>query len=523
MKKPLSRILYIACAFLFLASPLFAQVNRSELENLGPVEFINYEGPYSRIETRAQIRNIGYSLGQVIKTGTTRTGYSNRYFVIHSVSGQDGQKLDADIFGLGSDVGVDHIRNLRWIIQGYLEAAYEYTERDAALLAEYVTIYNAVYRGDMGYFSSRYKNPVMSNLTADKVGLAIRYDEWPGQTLIVIPLGTGVSGSLSAIDTTTVSDSRVIEQLRQDPDMGIDQRKDMVDLKEREADQASQQAAINRDAINQEEQRIASERQAAQQQQQQAQADQQRIAQERQQPGADQQALDAQQQAAEQQQQEAQQALEQLDQDQEAVDAKKDETENLEALAEQKTSEAQDDRQQIATDQQAIINQQPAPAQSTGVLGFSLLNPDQYLGRLVKLDPSTGVESKRSPLTTVNGRTVNVVNNRIFAIAGENRGDGAIRLVEISPDTLEMLKQGDDDIAADSLLWINGQDLYAITGTDSNYNLARFNTDFKLQSRSTITVNPHASVLFSDGNLVTQRTDGSAVLLNPSDLSEKKN
>ncbi len=162
MKRSLHRFLYILFAIAwtgFFASPLFAQVNQSELENLGPVEFINYEGPYSRIETRAQIRNIGYSLGQVIKDGTARTGASGRYFVIHSVSEQDGFKLDADIFGLGPDVGVDHIRNLRLIIQGYLEAAYEYTERDAALIAEYVTIYNAVYRGDIGYFGSRYKNP----------------------------------------------------------------------------------------------------------------------------------------------------------------------------------------------------------------------------------------------------------------------------------------------------------------------------------------------------------------------------
>jgi hypothetical protein len=62
-------------------------------------------------------------------------------------------------------------------------------------------------------------------------------------------------------------------------------------------------------------------------------------------------------------------------------------------------------------------------------LGFSLLNPDLYLGRLVKLDPSTGLENRRSPLTTVNGRTVILVNSRIFAIAGESRGGGAIRLI----------------------------------------------------------------------------------------------
>jgi hypothetical protein len=527
MKKPINKYLYTffitACLVIFLSSQLDAQVNQSELENIGPVELINYEGPYSRIETRAQIRNIGYGLGEIIKGGADRAGASGRYFVIHSVSGQDGSKLDADIFGLGPDVGVDHIRNLRLIIQGYLEAAYEYTERDAALLSEYVTIYNAVYRGDMGYFGSRYKNPVMANLNAEKAGLAIRYDEWPGQTLMVIPLGSGLGGALSSVDTTTISDSRVIEQLRQEPDMGLEQRKDMVDLKEREADEASQQAAITRDTVRQEEERIAREREDAQRRQQQAEAEQRRINEERQQPGADQQALDRQQEAAQQQEQEAKQTLEELDQSEQDLDDQKAEAERQEAFAEQKTSEAQEERRQIAEDQQSIIVQERAPAQSAGVLGFSLLNPDLYLGRLVKLDPNTGVENKRSPITTVNGRTVILVNNRIFAVAGENSGNGAIRLVEINPDTLEMVKQGDDDIAADSLLWIKGQDLYAITGAGDKYLLARFNMDLVLQSVSTMIVNPHASVLFSDGNtLVTQKTDGGAVLLNPSDLSEKK-
>jgi hypothetical protein len=155
-------------------------------------------------------------------------------------------------------------------------------------------------------------------------------------------------------------------------------------------------------------------------------------------------------------------------------------------------------------------------------LGFSLLNPDRYLGRLVKLDPATGAENKRSTLTTVNGRTVILVNNRIFAIAGENSGGGTIRIVEISPDTLEMIKQGDDDIVADSLLWIIGQDLYAITGAGDKYLLARFNLELVRQAISTMTVNPHASILLSDGLLVTQRSDGSAALLDPLDLSEKR-
>ena len=529
-------ILAISAGIMFLAPPLMAQVDQAELENLGPVEFVNYEGPYSRIETRAEIRSIGYALGQNIKGGAARSGAMGRYFVIHVVGAPDGLKLDADIFGLGVDVGVDHIRNLRLIIQGYLEAAYDYTERDAALLAEYITVYNAVYRGDMDYFSSRYKKPVMDNLSPEKAGLALRYDEWPGQTLMIIPLGTGLGGPLSSIDTSSISDSRVTESLRQEPDQSLDQRKDMVDLKEREAEEASQQAAIQREAIRQEEERIAREKeQAAQQQEaarrqeQQARQEQERIAQERQQSGADQKALDERDKAAEdkaneaqKQQEEARQKQEELDKQQQAADEQKREAERQEAFADQKSAEAQQERQQIAGDQQSMIDKTPPPDTTSDLLGVSITTPGTSFGRLVRLDPNTGKETKVSPLNTVNVRTVTKLNDRIFAVAGEARGLGAIRLVEINNSTLEMQKQGDDDISPQSLLWVNGQDLYAIVNTGTNFYLARFNTELVQQARSAITVNALSSAIFADSYILTQRTDGSAVLLNAKDLTEKK-
>jgi hypothetical protein len=85
-----------------------------------------------------------------------------------------------------------------------------------------------------------------------------------------------------------------------------------------------------------------------------------------------------------------------------------------------------------------------------------------------------------------------------------------------------MQKQGDNDIAPQSLLWVSGQDLYAVTSSGGNLYLARFNTDLVLQARSSMTVHPFASVLLSGSYLITQRADGSAVLLNPSDLSERR-
>jgi multidrug efflux pump subunit AcrA (membrane-fusion protein) len=499
------------------AGSLYAQVDRTELEkSQAPITFINYEGPHARIETRGQIRNIGFGQGLAVKSGTARPGSPNRYFVIHSVSPAEDGKLDADIFGLGVDTGVDHIRNLRLIIQGYLEGAYNYSSRDAALLAEYITIYNAVYRGDWDYFSGRYKTPVVQNLSREKAGLSIRFDEWPGQTLMLIPLGPG---GLSSVDTTSLSDSRVVEELRREEDRGVDQRQDMVDLKEREAEAAEQRAEVQREAIREEEQRIARER-AEVDRERSAIDEERRQAREDAARGED---TSQREQELDQREAEADRQAGELDQREEDLAAEREEAQRTEEFAEQKNAEAQQEREDIARDQQAIIAEEDGRVQAPqGLLGASIENLDTSLGRLLRLNPSTGGELKRSPLDTVNIRTLSFVGGKILAIAGENRGNGAIRLIEVDGNTLEMAKQGDDDIHPGSLLWVSGQDLFAITihYDDGSLYLARFDVNLVKQAQSRITVHPNASASFQDNMVLTQRSDGSAAVLNAGDLTE---
>jgi len=533
------RILFAILIFTVIAAAVSAQVNQDELQNLPQVTFINYEGPHARIDTREQIRQIGVVVGRQIasqergmaptleamSTERRRTysykleaGGLNRYFVIHCVSGPEESKIDSDIFGLGVDAGVDHIRNLRWIIQGYLQEAYEYSAADAALLAEYVTIYNAVYRGNWDYFSNRYKTQVMSNLTKEKAGLSIRYDEWPGRTLILIPLG---HGGLSSIDTSTISDSRVIEEMRREDDRSVPQRQGMVDIKEREAEQAEQKARVEREAIQEEEKSIAQERTQTQQ-------ERQEIAQERQRTQEDQQAGRITQEEAKQAQEELdnrEQAVEQQEQEiekrEEVVQERREEAQRLENFAEQKTEEAQQERRDIARDQQAAIVEETS---GSAVFGVTIERESPtIMGRLVRLSP-TGRELRRSPLDTFHVRTVTAVGGKIISVAGENRGSGAVRLIEANQTTLEMAKQGDDDILTGSLLWVNGSDLYAITVDLSNNRcyLGRFNTDLTLLAKSAVQVHKSASVVIQQGRLLTQRDNGSALILNPADLTEVK-
>jgi len=615
MKYPFHMTLCVILT-LALTSGLFAQnVNREELEkNQATVNFINYEGPHSRIDTVEAIRRIGFDLGRAIKNGATRAGQGNRYFVIHCVGDPDGEKFDADVFGLGVDVGVDHIRNLRLIIQGYLQGAYDYSASDAALLARFVTIYNAVFRGDWDFYTTRYKDVVVQSLERPKAGLSIRYDEWPGQTLMAIPLGTGRPGDLSAIDTSGLTDPGVIDSMRSDEGRGIEDRQDMVDLKEREAEEANQSATLQREAIAEEEKDLEKEKEESalarrrvedEQRRQQQQADQAR----RQEEDARrrQQEAQRQQEEARRQQEEAQRRAEQARQDEEArrisqeeaqrqqeearrqeelarqqqelarqrelearqleqesrmlagaaqqrqrelaqeqqkideqqqeiaqreedLDQRRQQADETEQFAEQKSQEAQQERQQIAQDQQEMIDSgsnagvasdgtpiasaTQGSSRANGLLGAGIVQTNTSLGRLVRVDPNNGAIIQSSGMNTVNTRTVIFTGTRIFAIAGINQGNGAIRLVEINNDTLDMLKQGDDDIHPNSLLWSNGSNLYAIIVQNGKNYLARFDTNLTRQAQSDSEVHPNGSCLFQGDRVLTQNANGNPLVLN---------
>jgi hypothetical protein len=528
---------FAVCALAFLVPALvFGQpVDREELGAAGSasVDFINYDGPYTRIETRGQIQGIGAALGAPVAAGgagTARYGAAARYFVIHSVSDPESDRLDADIFGLGVDAGVDHIRNLRLIIQGYLEAAYSYSDRDASLLAEYTTIYNAVFRGNWNYFGGRYKTAVIQYVDQEKAGLSVRFDEWPGRTHMLIPLNLGRSGSLSAVDTSSLTRPEVIDEMRSQEDMGLDSRKAMVDIKEREAEEAGERAAAERRAADEAERQAAQARAGAA-------AERESIARDREQARED--AASGRATPAEQRRTEEQLAArEEAAARQEAEAARQEtaaaeqrrEAEKDEQLAEQKSEEARQERQDIARDQQVLIamqdgRDQPAarPENQPSFVAVRITAGDSALGRLVRIDAATAGELGSGSADTVNARTLVQAGGRIIAMAGADRGQGPARLVELSQETLEIARRGDSDIHPQSLIWQNGGGLYAITIQDGKNYLARFNADtLAAESRSAIAVHPWGTPVFQGDVVLIQRENGQAAILSATDLSEKQ-
>jgi len=501
-----NKVLLALFLLVIIAATGFAQVNQDEMRDLPPVVFINYVGTHDRLDTREEIRQIGVGLGRLIPANQ-RAGANNRYFVIHSVTDGEDNKLNSDIFGLGVDAGVDHIRNLRVILQGYLQQAYTYSASDALLLAEFITIYNAVYRGNWDFFTSRYKTPVIENLERERTGLSIRYDEWPGRTLMLIPLGTGIG----AIDTSAITDSRVIEEMRKDDDQGVPQRQQIVELMEKEATQAEQTARTQRDEARQEQRQVQEERRQVQEERQQVQEAYRagRLTEEE--------AKAAQEDLARRERELTRRA--------EAAVEKEEAAQRLSRQAEETYEDTERLRREIAEDQGSTLAERQTRGTTAGIIGVAIESAGATAtGTIVLLDSETGEESKKYINNLLHVRTVTFVGTKLYAISGDNQNSrNAVRLIEIDPNTLEAPKNwADDDIKPGSLLWVNGNNLYAISIDLQNnrYYLNRFNANLERQARSEVEVHQDASVAFYQGNLLTQNKDGKALILNPTDLKE---
>ena len=226
MKKSIPAVAFLIFA-LHAASAL--EIEETELRsvqaNQDSVQFENYGGPHAVVETADAIINIGTELGVQVAADASNPLSVNpqgKYSLYHVVNSEETAGLDADIFFINSTAMVDHINNVRRILTGYLMAAYGYERADAETIAIFITVYNAVYRGNLSSFSGKYKNAVLVNLTEESVGLSTNWEDWAGSTQIVIPLYNGGAGEPAVVETSVISDENVIEALRQEDDKSVD-------------------------------------------------------------------------------------------------------------------------------------------------------------------------------------------------------------------------------------------------------------------------------------------------------------
>ena len=521
------------------------EVDKSELQNANDtvIEFINYTGPHKVIDSVAAIKGIGSTLGEVVSkdvAAVTSTGNTSKYHVIHAVDESETGKLDADILYIGSDATVDHITNLRRIISAYLSTAYGYSDSDADTLAVFITVYNAVYRGKMDVFQNKYKNIVVKNLSAANCGLSVNYKDWPGKSEIVIPLYDVKNGGLSTVDTSVISDSKVVSSMKEDDDMNVESRKEMVDIKEREADEASEKAKTAQKTAVEEQKKAKDEKQKTEEvkkeadEAQKAADEKQKTADEKQKVAdenpndkeaqkeaaeAKQEAEEAQIAADEKQKELEEQESKQQKQEKKADDAK-EEAKEQQARADKKQNEAQNERKEIAKDQNEIQKKEAAEAQMPMEYGIVLTDEKEMLSRLVKFNKETGEVIKNSPVTVIRNRTIYKSEDSYIAIAGEDVKNGAIKLVSIDPDSMEIVSESENIIAKDSVLVQDGTDYYCVIDEKGKFYIAKFGEDLTLKLKSPVQVKACTPITLTSSGLVITDSNGKLKVLNKQDLSD---
>ena len=540
----MKKILSVFFVSLLISTNIFAlEVDKTELQSTKSttIEFISYTGPHKIIDSVEAIKGIGKSLGKEIAPSrdTSKTAnLGNKYTVIHAIDENETGKFDADIIFINKDANVDHITNLRRIISAYLVSAYDYSEADADTLAVFITVYNAVYRGDLDSFKNKYKDVVVKNLSSNNCGLSVNYKDWPGSSEIVIPLYDVKNGGLSTIETSVISDKKVVESMKEDDDKNIESRKEMVDIKEREAEESQEKANAAQKKAVEEQKKLKEEKQKtkeakaeakeAEKKSEQAKAEAeeakkeaeanpedeelQKVAEEKQEEA----------EAAEQKAEEKQEALEEQQKaeatQEEKTEEAKEEAKTEQERADKKQTEAQTERKDIAKDQQIVQNNEIKEASTPSSYGIVLTDEANILSKLVKFNSKTGEIIKSSPVTVIRNRTIYKTPDAYIAIAGENEGNGTIKLVLIDIETMEIFAESEETVSDTSVLVNDGNEYYCVINYDDDWVVGKYDETLALKLKSKVNVKQSTPITVTESGIVVTDKNGNLKLLSKETL-----
>ena len=540
----MKKILSVFFVSLLISTNIFAlEVDKTELQSTKSttIEFISYTGPHKIIDSVEAIKGIGKSLGKEIAPSrdTSKTAnLGNKYTVIHAIDENEIGKFDADIIFINKDANVDHITNLRRIISAYLVSAYDYSEADADTLAVFITVYNAVYRGDLDSFKNKYKDVVVKNLSSNNCGLSVNYKDWPGASEIVIPLYDVKNGGLSTIETSVISDKKVVESMKEDDDKNIESRKEMVDIKEREAEKSQEKANAAQKKAVEEQKKLKEEKQKteeakaeakkAEKKSEQAKAEAEEAKKEAEANPEDeelQKVAEEKQEEAEAAEQEAEEKQEALEEEQKAEATQEEKTEEAkeEAKTEQeradkKQTEAQTERKDIAKDQQIVQNNEIKEASTPSSYGIVLTDEANILSKLVKFNSETGEIIKSSPVTVIRNRTIYKTPDAYIAIAGENEGNGTIKLVLIDIETMEIFAESEETVSDTSVLVNDGNEYYCVINYDDDWVVGKYDETLALKLKSKVNVKQSTPITVTESGIVVTDKNGNLKLLSKETL-----
>jgi len=567
---------FIAMVIVIFSTSLFAtEVDIDEIKTK-KVNFINFTGKGSKSETISEIKSIGYRLSYRVKKGKADElfRFHMKYSVIRALDKENKDKFSADIIFIDKDARVDHIRNVRRIISAYLEGMYDYTSKEADAIATYTTFYNAIYRGNTDYFSSKYSDMVVKHLTKNNAGISTLYKEWPGKTAIVIPLTEeNKRGEIKGIDPFIISDDNVKEEVKKDKENKTT-TDEIIKIKEKDIDDSKKKIDEDKKVIEDKKKETEVEKKKIEDRKKETETKKEEIKKEKEETKKikDPEKRKAKEEEVKKKEEDVKKEEkknteeekkikkeeEKIKKDEKVIEKKEEEVKKKEEDVKKEKTDTKESEKEKTPDKKETTkdNKEEAKKEETlkkkeetlkekekeldkredklkdkdtskDIFGLKIyylevkdyLEGGHYNNTMYMINTQTKKIEFKSPVTTICGRRYDVFSGGIAVITQTGNHEIGHRLTLLDRETLKETKSGEDNIFWRSFIEIKDNHIYAIVKDGETFYLGKFDTNLKLVAKSTEKLHANTFITFFDKFIYINREDKTIIVLKQEDLS----
>ncbi len=523
-------VIVLACVqtMLFSGSAMALEVDVDEIRTKR-VEFINYRGDTKKADPLREIEDIGKQLSRGGDGEPVR--FHMKYSILRAASKDEPERYSADIFYIDRDARVGHIDTVRRITGAYFMNKYGYTRSQARAISLFLTYYNAVHRGDLAYFGSKYKTVVMKNISGQNAGISTKYWEWPGATAMLIPLTEqSKKGKLDSIEPDLLSDKKTIEELRKDR-KNIPERKEMTDLRERKLDKDKNELKEEKKTIEKKKEEIKKKEEDLKKEKEETKKT-------------------VEPEKRKEKEKEIEKKEKKIEEEKKETLKKEEKSKEKEKTIRKREESLKEEKKQIQKDElKRDIEKEPEKAKKkleekekeldkredklrekeldkniyAGKLYYlklrEYLDGGHYNNDLYMINASTRKIMFKSPVENICGSRYDVYSGGIVIITHRGSHTSGHRLTLVDKDTLQAKIYGEDNVFWRSFIEIREGFIYAITYDNGRHYLGRFDGNLKLVAKSKEELSENTFISIWDNYIYINRQDGKIIVLNKEDLS----
>lgn len=530
--------LLVASSF---TGPLFAQEKPGIAEEALTSPAVRFENRTNRRATpaaRQYERNLGVRLAENAINDRTAPVDDIQIFRVFDANRE---KYGADVIVLGPKTNFGHILAIQRVLAGYLERAFEYKAEQADTVSLFLIYYNAEIRTRPELLEKSYSDDVIARIDPKKAGIDRSYRNWPGKTMLLIPLRKNVVRPDKAdIDREEIKketeDNKDVKKEEKEALEKVDtqlKKEDQkkLDQKETELDRKQEQLEQQKKDLKEKEQEITKELVDTGKKLEELRKDPVKNAVEIKKEEQKQQELQKKQEEVKKQQEEVKKQEQTVTQQKKEVQEQKtdqpsrqevkkeqstDSTAKTEkpAKTEQKTDEQKKEEQKkdetiasLEKEKEELKKEiQKKEEVSENVVLEKILfmrvrqvEKGHFSNELWYVDTNKDDTLFRSPFTKICSREFVVVPDQgvlVAGYAGDSHEQSDHFLVLLDQENLDFKKQTNESVFWNTPMILRDGKIYAVETFRGQYFLSRFNPDLTLDARSSEGMSPHSEITF---------------------------